>query len=229
MRPSVRQTQDCGVSGCSWVPSGGRDARMAADIILWWTLSSCRGECYMRVGVWRAWGTNSGSHNYQSGCALKVFAFGGWGVVVDSCLYQKSAMFHSQPHAESLICPEINRKTYKPKLLGCNITARKHLLPKFCGWRARACVRALAPPGARPPTLRRVRGNALVYIQAIIWKPWILVLRLLINHYVLLILIFAFCGLALNVLSVLMYNSSLWCFPCEISDRVYLKLSYWYS
>lgn len=41
MRPSVRQTQDCGVSGCSWVPSGGRDGRMAADIILWWTLSSC--------------------------------------------------------------------------------------------------------------------------------------------------------------------------------------------
>lgn len=45
MRPSVRQTQDCGVSGCSWVPSGGRDAGMAADTILWWASSSsnCRG------------------------------------------------------------------------------------------------------------------------------------------------------------------------------------------
>lgn len=163
MRPSVRQTQDCGVSGCSWVPSGGRDARMAADIILWWTLSSCREEWYMRVGVWRA--RKSGSHNYQSGCALKVFAFMGvgGGGEVDSCLYQKSGLFHSQSHAESPSWAEINQKTYKPNLLGCNITGEEAFIAKVLWMTCRACVMALAPPGGRPPTLRSVRGNGLVW------------------------------------------------------------------
>lgn len=165
MRPSVRQTQDCGASGCSWVPSGGRDARMAADIILWWTLSSCREECYMRVGVWRA--RKSGSHNYQSGCALKVFAFrrGGGRGVVDSYLYQKSGLFHSQSHAERLISPEINQKTYKPNLLGCNITGGEAFIAQVL-WVTRQSMgngsgATWWQTGCRP--LRSVRGNGLVW------------------------------------------------------------------
>lgn len=169
MRPSVRQTQDCALSGCSWVPSGGRDARMAAHIILWWKLSSCNlsGKCYMRVGVWCVWDTKSWSHNYQSVCALKLLMLkrlwrrggGGGGVSVDICAKssRKVACFNHNASNKSNFPGSPSSTPFK--LLGCKITGEKACYFAKVGWATRQTwLLGLAPPGGKI-LARRIVGE----------------------------------------------------------------------